>query len=124
MVAIDTISFRQRYWMAVSVFLVMVWITLTVCPASAKDKTYSGNYPIRAGATVGMVADIVQEVAGDKARVTNTIGAGIDPHMYTEITWPNFVICSSIIMGLSLLLSLWPAIKAARFSPVEALRYV
>ncbi len=49
---------------------------------------------------------------------------GIDPKMYAAITWPNFVICSGIIMGLALLMSLWPAMKAARFRPVEALRYV
>ncbi len=32
--------------------------------------------------TTGMVADIVREVAGDKAQVTNLIGPGVDPHLY------------------------------------------
>lgn len=48
---------------------------------------------------------------------------GIDPYMYAAVTWPNFVICSGIIMGLAMFMSLWPALKAARFKPVEALRY-
>ncbi|WP_373499889.1 metal ABC transporter solute-binding protein, Zn/Mn family [Desulfococcus sp.] len=44
---------------------------------------YEGSYPFRATATVGMVADIVREVAGDRAEVTGIIGAGVDPHMYS-----------------------------------------
>lgn len=40
------------------------------------------TYPYRATATVGMVADIVRQVAGDKAEVTNIIGEGVDPHLY------------------------------------------
>ena len=32
--------------------------------------------------TVGMVADIVRNVDGDRADVTNLIGEGVDPHLY------------------------------------------
>ncbi len=39
-------------------------------------------YPYRVTATVGMVADIVRQVAGDKAEVTGIIGDGVDPHLY------------------------------------------
>ncbi|MDP6356463.1 MAG: zinc ABC transporter substrate-binding protein [Planctomycetota bacterium] len=39
-------------------------------------------YPYKAGSTIGMVADIVAQVAGDKAKVTNIIGEGVDPHLY------------------------------------------
>jgi manganese/zinc/iron transport system substrate-binding protein len=38
--------------------------------------------PIRVAATVGMVADIVREVAGDRATVEGIIGEGVDPHLY------------------------------------------
>lgn len=38
--------------------------------------------PYRIVATVGMVADIVRQVAGDKATVTGLIGEGVDPHLY------------------------------------------
>jgi manganese/zinc/iron transport system substrate-binding protein len=44
--------------------------------------TFQKNYPMKVGATVGMVADIVREVAMEKAQVTNIIGSGIDPHIY------------------------------------------
>jgi manganese/zinc/iron transport system substrate-binding protein len=37
---------------------------------------------MKVAATVGMVADIVKEVAGDKAALKNIIGSGIDPHVY------------------------------------------
>ena len=43
---------------------------------------YKGKYPYQATATVGMVADIVKEVAGDRADVEHIIGAGVDPHVY------------------------------------------
>lgn len=33
-------------------------------------------------ATVGMVADIVSQVAGDKVTVVGIIGPGVDPHLY------------------------------------------
>ena len=38
------------------------------------------NY--KAVATVGMIADIVREVAGDHAEVEGIIGEGVDPHLY------------------------------------------
>jgi len=39
-----------------------------------------GTYQITA--TVGMIADIVRNVAGNHASVTGIIGEGIDPHLY------------------------------------------
>lgn len=38
--------------------------------------------PLRVVATVGMVADLVREVGGDRVSVTQLIGSGIDPHLY------------------------------------------
>ena len=38
--------------------------------------------PYRVVATVGMIADIVTEIAGDRARVHGLIGEGVDPHLY------------------------------------------
>lgn len=40
------------------------------------------TYPYKVGSTISMVADIVAQVAGDKAEVTNIIGEGVDPHLY------------------------------------------
>ncbi len=40
------------------------------------------SYPYQVTTTVGMVTDIVRQVAGDKAKVTGIMGAGVDPHLY------------------------------------------
>jgi manganese/zinc/iron transport system substrate-binding protein len=39
-------------------------------------------YPFQITTTVGMVTDIVRQVAGDRATVTGIMGAGVDPHLY------------------------------------------
>src|SRR5687768_11705151 len=54
---------------------------------SASSTTQPGSsgrraYPYTVVTTVGMVSDIVQQVAGDKGKVTALIGAGVDPHLY------------------------------------------
>lgn len=38
--------------------------------------------PIEVVATVGMVADIVRNVGGERVRVTQLMGSGVDPHLY------------------------------------------
>ena len=54
-------------------------------PAAASE-TAAGEgargYPYRITATTGMVADLVRQVAGDRAVVTAIIGEGVDPHLY------------------------------------------
>lgn len=48
-------------------------------PAEARDER---EYPYQITATVGMVADIVRQVAGEYAEVDGLIGEGVDPHLY------------------------------------------
>jgi manganese/zinc/iron transport system substrate-binding protein len=43
-------------------------------------------YPYRAVTTVGMLADVVRAVAGDRAEVRSLVGTGIDPHTYSPTT--------------------------------------
>jgi manganese/zinc/iron transport system substrate-binding protein len=62
--------------------VVLTSFLLTVTAIAPVDAAYTGGYPYQATASVGMVADIVREVAGDKASVTTIIGAGVDPHLY------------------------------------------
>lgn len=59
-----------------------VVLIMMMTAGSAMGDAYKGPYPFNATATVGMVADIVKEVAGDKAAVNHIIGAGVDPHVY------------------------------------------
>jgi len=64
----------------VRLFVVMsLALAVFALPAQAE---YKGKYPYQVGTTVGMIADIVKQVAGDKAQVTNIIGTGVDPHLF------------------------------------------
>jgi manganese/zinc/iron transport system substrate-binding protein len=63
----------------------LVLCTLVVNACDRTSSARSGpptSYPYTIATTVGMVRDIVQHVAGDKATVTGVIGSGVDPHLY------------------------------------------
>lgn len=49
-----------------------------------RTKPQDGRYTIVT--TTAMVMDIVQQVAGDKARVVGLMGSGVDPHLYKPTT--------------------------------------
>lgn len=44
------------------------------------------NVPFTIAATTGMIADVVKNVAGERASVENLIGEGVDPHLYKPTT--------------------------------------
>lgn len=52
-------------------------IFVLMCSASAV-----WSAPLRVVCTTGMVADVVRNVAGDRADVTALIGEGVDPHLF------------------------------------------
>ncbi len=54
----------------------------TILSGCGRPPESSTNGQFRAVATVGMIADVVRNVAGDKADVENLIGEGVDPHVY------------------------------------------
>ena len=59
-------------------------LLLPGCEDPQSESTAQGptDYPYTVVATVGMIGDVVRNVAGDKANVTVLIGAGADPHIY------------------------------------------
>jgi manganese/zinc/iron transport system substrate-binding protein len=59
-----------------------ILVILGVLAGSYAEAAYKGNYPYTITTTVGMLADIVKQVAADKATVNQIIGAGVDPHVY------------------------------------------
>ncbi len=65
-------------------WLVLVAVSLLGLGGCSKEtKPSTGrSYPYKVVTTVGMVTDIVRQVAGDKAAVTGIIGEGVDPHLY------------------------------------------
>lgn len=62
---------------------------LTSCNSgmeSAAEAESSARMPFRVVATVGMIGDVVQNIAGGRAEVATLIGSGIDPHLYRPTT--------------------------------------
>lgn len=53
-----------------------------VNPTSGPRWALSEKSPFAAVTTCGMVTDIVQQVAGPRARVKGLLGEGVDPHLY------------------------------------------
>ena len=66
--------------------LLLILISLTILGACKVESAHSGTpdptktYTVVA--TTGMVADIVRQVAGNRAEVQGLIGEGVDPHLY------------------------------------------
>jgi manganese/zinc/iron transport system substrate-binding protein len=102
--------------------MLCIFTLLPVAVTAASD--FKGKYPIQAAATVGMVADIVRQVAGDKVEVTNIIGSGVDPHVYSPTRSDVSVLLKSDIVFYSgLLLEGQMAdilVKVSRKRPVYA----
>jgi manganese/zinc/iron transport system substrate-binding protein len=102
------------------------------CRGSAKDQdastagdAFSGDYPISAMATVGMVGDIVRHVGGEHIEVGQMMGAGVDPHRYVAtsddvraILKADIVFYSGLMLEGKLADTL---VKVARTKPVVAI---
>ncbi len=65
---------------ALTLMVMALAVAAAISPADAAS--FTKKYPMRVAATVGMVGDIVNSVAGDRAEVTVIIGSGVDPHVY------------------------------------------
>ena len=93
--------------------------------ADASVSVEAREYPIKAVATIGMVADIVRNVGGEHVAVTQLLGAGVDPHLYkaTRDDVQTFL-TGDIIFYSGLMLEGKMSdtlIKVARQKPVTAL---
>lgn len=93
-----------RYRQSLIRGLLLLCIVALGGPYTADASTFKKKYPIKVGATVGMVADIVRQVALEKAHVTNIIGSGIDPHVYNPTRSDVAILLKSDIIFYSGLL--------------------
>ncbi|MEZ5324983.1 MAG: zinc ABC transporter substrate-binding protein [Verrucomicrobiales bacterium] len=59
-------------------------LLLSGCQKPAENRASTGTYSVVA--TIGMIADIVRNVAGERANVLGMIGEGVDPHLYKPNT--------------------------------------
>jgi len=53
---------------------------------------------------------------------TTIMGTFMDPVVYTELSWTRVIQLTLIIFGATLFSGIYPAVKAARVTPIEALR--
>lgn len=62
----------------------LMLLTVAGCQdaTSQKGATSENEERLKVVATVGMVADLVREVGGDRIEVSQLMGAGVDPHLY------------------------------------------
>lgn len=63
-------------------FLIGLAIQVAFTAGCGQEDQHETVYPYQITTTVGMVADIVRQVVGDKAQVRGIIGEGVDPHLY------------------------------------------
>ncbi|MFX3623430.1 MAG: metal ABC transporter solute-binding protein, Zn/Mn family [Ectobacillus sp.] len=57
-------------------------LTLSVVSAACNSTAGSKSGTMQITTTTGQIADIVQQVGGDKVEVTALMGPGVDPHLY------------------------------------------
>ncbi|GAB4327137.1 MAG: zinc ABC transporter substrate-binding protein [Candidatus Zixiibacteriota bacterium] len=64
-------------------FVLLVGVIATGCTSdSPHDSAPLGERTIRILATTGMIADMAQNICGERAVVTALMGPGVDPHLY------------------------------------------
>lgn len=64
----------------VKFFLATLFITTFF--ACGEEQQQNQNRKLNIVATTGMIADALQNIAGDRAEVTSLMGPGVDPHLY------------------------------------------
>lgn len=62
--------------------LLILTLSLAVFGSTGCTKSAPQSDKHQITTTIAMIADIVRQVAGDKADVTHIIGEGVDPHLY------------------------------------------
>lgn len=65
--------------------LAMGLVFLGAC-SSDPEPEVEPKVPFSISTTTGMIADVVEKVAGERASVDNLIGEGVDPHLYKPTT--------------------------------------
>ena len=109
----------------VAVALAHAWACHPVAAARGGSDDDPIKTPHKVTCTVGMVADIVRQISGDKATVEGIIGEGVDPHLnqatrsyIAKLLKADVVFYSGLMLEGKMADAL---IKAARKRPVYAL---
>jgi len=74
----------QRRWFVCATACLLFQVSCSDDPGAAS--VTAPEIPFQVSATVGMISDVVKNVAGDRAEVEGIIGEGVDPHLYKPTT--------------------------------------
>lgn len=70
---------RNSFRVVQAALLIIALSSCTLQPVARGDLS---SRPIEVVTTVGMIADVVGEVGGERVHVTGLMGPGVDPHLY------------------------------------------
>jgi manganese/zinc/iron transport system substrate-binding protein len=63
--------------------ILLLLVVLAACGQSGEQESVDiSERPIRVVATTGMIADVAENIGGERANVTALMGPGVDPHLY------------------------------------------
>lgn len=66
----------------IGIFMLPALILIPGCQTGSADKTPDATGKLHVVATTGMIADMVNNIGGDRVHVNGLMGPGIDPHLY------------------------------------------
>ena len=73
----------MRKFILWSLLLLLISLAVTACGGdSTTNSAANSDEPINVVTTIGMIADIAENVGGEHVEVTALMGPGIDPHLY------------------------------------------
>jgi manganese/zinc/iron transport system substrate-binding protein len=92
----------HSYW---GLFLALIALLLGFgCGGNSSSERAAGE-TYKVVATIGMIADVVRNIAGEKASVVNIIGEGVDPHLYNPtrsdvvaLTQADVIFCNGLLL--------------------------
>jgi manganese/zinc/iron transport system substrate-binding protein len=71
----------HRQGLIVSTIVLLLLVAACGQAAEKPGEDLAGR-PIRVVTTIGMIADVAQEIGGERVQVTGLMGPGVDPHLY------------------------------------------
>lgn len=64
------------------ILLASLSLVLSACGSPSAQATDLSKRPINVTTTVGMIADLVKNIGGERVNVVGLMGPGVDPHLY------------------------------------------
>lgn len=66
----------------IRLILSLLWVNAFIFIAGCMNEEGAEQSKLKVTATIGMIADVVEQVGGEHVEVTALMGEGIDPHVY------------------------------------------